>query len=705
MLSCAKINNAYASTQDEYTAIKISYIHPAPNYRLTTDSMDNIQLTDNRTHNYPIWTNKKAVGWKNRSPIKINGEIVHNNKSQAGTFRIHSSKGTHASVQLPLQIDIYTSEDNKLFQLSGSTKITSSHYNDKRNYWIDIPATLTGKYFQILIFANGHFIFIDEISFKNEKTQNSLAAIHHNNISVNNIVNQSTKLLHNNKQKSLEKTIKKAINESNSYQDIAIWSLSPWSDNIFPNGKASSSNSNEVFHYFTVKNKYQSHSLVVFNNSPRNLLIHPKISHQNTIKLESSYSIKLNEVKPVLAANGELVFDIIEPISKDEILLSPDKFIVFTLEWRTIENNTITLQLNEKSLGNFYTAEIKSKIFSPRTSEKLSQVLWDYSIDTPIWNNINVVKNFLRTDLGLDTHVIHQSLIPQPKINGPWDKETAIKLKNEINNFKDTKKLIFFLGWAPNTRPKWLSPNSNIPETKQKIILEKWLTKLTSLTKQLGLNYDQWLLFPIDEPDGGNKLKMLKKIIKLINNIDPNINFYVNPSYSRKNGNIDDEDLKELNNYVSVWQPNIKLLERYNPSFFKRLNKPWWIYKVPQYPAKSANLWSDYGRIGIKAWQLGAQGVGLWSLSRVRNSSAWNDFDGEEPDWATVYETKNSILPSRRLRAYMMGNSEYYLLSYIDNLHNKSTSCSLSLNKLRKSKTLSSTSYISHKQEIIKACL
>ena len=85
----------------------------------------------------------------------------------------------------------------------------------------------------------------------------------------------------------------------------------------------------------------------------------------------------------------------------------------------------------------------------------------------------------------------------------------------------------------------------------------------------------------------------------------------------------------------------------------------------------------DYRLLPWWAWIYGADGIGFWSYSSTEGSSAWNDVDGRQPDWAVVYEAlapekDNRPVSSRRWEAFREGLEDYYLLSLVDRLYAES---------------------------------
>src|SRR5689334_11413434 len=52
-------------------------LSPAPNYSLTTDPGDAVQLTDGVSSGGGFWTEKRTVGWSRLSPVRIVVDLGH----------------------------------------------------------------------------------------------------------------------------------------------------------------------------------------------------------------------------------------------------------------------------------------------------------------------------------------------------------------------------------------------------------------------------------------------------------------------------------------------------------------------------------------------------------------------------------------------------------------------------------------------------
>jgi hypothetical protein len=87
-----------------------------------------------------------------------------------------------------------------------------------------------------------------------------------------------------------------------------------------------------------------------------------------------------------------------------------------------------------------------------------------------------------------------------------------------------------------------------------------------------------------------------------------------------------------------------------------------WLYDT-QGPAKSLSPYSYYRLLAWKAFLNGYTGIGFWSYAET-SGSVWDDFDGDHPDYAVIYDGENTtIISSRRWEAWRMGIEDYELLT------------------------------------------
>ena len=147
-------------------------------------------------------------------------------------------------------------------------------------------------------------------------------------------------------------------------------------------------------------------------------------------------------------------------------------------------------------------------------------------------------------------------------------------------------------------------------------------------------------------------------ILRTIKETDESVQVYANPIYPETSSEqLSKYQLKKAGRFVDIWQPDYRLAKKYR-DFFAKWGDSYWVYEVPEYPAKAVSPeW--YENIPARARKVGASGVGFWSFSDTGKTSAKNDFDGRRADYAVVYDSgSGAYLPSRRWFAFLEGLAE-----------------------------------------------
>jgi HYR domain len=139
---------------------------PPPNYALTTDAADDMQLTDGAYTAGTLWTHTSTVGWQNATPVTI---VIDLQRIQAIAGVSYSTAAGTAGVQWPRSIFVLTSDDGQHYFpaadlaaiASGEPGPPASGYSTFRFSTADLRTH--GRYVAILVDQNGPYTFCDEI--------------------------------------------------------------------------------------------------------------------------------------------------------------------------------------------------------------------------------------------------------------------------------------------------------------------------------------------------------------------------------------------------------------------------------------------------------------------------------------------------------------------------------------------------------------
>ncbi|HZO91562.1 MAG TPA: discoidin domain-containing protein [Chthonomonadaceae bacterium] len=142
---------------------------PPPNYSLTTDLEDSVQLTDGRyaDANGRLWTHKSAVGWSRISPVTITVDLGRDMPISGASFNTAAGGG---GVQWPASILVLTSLDQQNWHPVGDLVAASNAQNGPPpqqgyalyRFWTDQWHT-HGRWVRFVVTGQGDFIFTDEV--------------------------------------------------------------------------------------------------------------------------------------------------------------------------------------------------------------------------------------------------------------------------------------------------------------------------------------------------------------------------------------------------------------------------------------------------------------------------------------------------------------------------------------------------------------
>jgi len=202
-----------------------------------------------------------------------------------------------------------------------------------------------------------------------------------------------------------------------------------------------------------------------------------------------------------------------------------------------------------------------------------------------------------------------------------------------------------------------IGPATHEDETYHKAhvaYIRKWVAHL----KELGVDYDGFALYPIDEPGLRKELfGQFMRYAKLAREADPNILIYTDPVKRIKM-----EELEAMAPYVDIWCPNggsfLKDENADKLAYMKSLGKPMWTYECAG-NAKHQSPLGYYRGLSWLAWHHELTGVGYWSYCT-------SPFDpwfrpNKKGEYLLVYPGRG-VVPSKRWKAIRDGLEDYSML-------------------------------------------
>ncbi len=643
-------------------SIIVKKMMPEPNYIPSKDNSDIEQLTDGIVLDFPIWSQKGNVGWHYRTPFKLNAGIIPgNNNNIQGTLRIHTAKGLYARVKVIRRVDVYSKIDPNHYLHIGEFHGNEDNWKDRKNHWLNVDLKGLGNELAIVIHANGIFAMIDEIEWIPKDSINVVSS-ETQPILEQEIIQDST-----NRLKDFYTQPPPPITVGDTQlSKFFVWNEDPWGD-LAKTPKSINNSHPVAIQIVGVRNEKESITLGIFNTMDD---VNYSINISSCQDLSADV-FEIGKVKKVLTASGKETYDPIVPINLSETVQFESKQVSYL--WLSVNLSKLTKKHYETSL-NISSKNSKFKLSVPLFIDIIDKevslnipktVNWSYSHNLPIWKQPDAVLNDL-LEHRINVFVTAPLNIPQPDAFGVWDTGAERRLKNDLNLFKGKGQILLFVGWGPSTgRPKWFYNRADLGNDEKFNLIKTWVNKLSNYMQSQGFSYSDWAIYPVDEIHG-EKIAFLTTIAQWIKDSNPNVRIYANPTQP-DTGYASYTQLKSLEPLIDIWQPSYNYATGKGKQFFSEMIKPWWFYKNPRTPVKQSSPFSDYRLLGWRAWNIGSSGFGFWSYSDVRGNSAWDDFDGDGPDWAVVYEGETKPISSRRWEAFREGVEDYMLLKAVEN--------------------------------------
>lgn len=393
-------------------------------------------------------------------------------------------------------------------------------------------------------------------------------------------------------------------------------------------------------------------------------MANPRAStHRYTLGLPvaAPASVAVNRLVPVLAADGQLVFDAIEEPAASGYDLGAESALYVLVRVKAVgKPGPLRIEVTDDTgwksvLG--VDIQVLDRI-RPGPADQPRVLVWTYTNDKPIWRRDNagsMAANLAAA--GVNVVDIHPAHIPAPLEEDEWPARIAA-LKSDLALFRGKAMALLFLGGAPWEK---LASLPEDPGTQRR--LARWVGVLTEVMRGAGYSRDDWALYLIDEPHGDD-LSRLAAVISRLRAIDQDLRFYANPTIGRGQKITSIPALWRLKGLVDYWQPRAGDAFETVASIVGTSNRSrLWVYDNPREPARSASP-ACYRVLGRRAFDAGAGGMGFWSFSSTNDSSAWSDYDGNQPDWAVVYEAESGFVSSRRWEAFKQGVRDFSVLSF-----------------------------------------
>ncbi|MBL8200261.1 MAG: hypothetical protein JNK40_04745 [Chromatiales bacterium] len=636
---------------DAAPILRIDSASPAPNYSLTTDDQDLAQLTDGELLDFPPWTKRASVGWAQSTPIVLRGRVIGAPGAgfRALQLRVTSAKQVSADVLPPRRIDVYCSADGLAWVHAGALAANPDSFADGTR--VTISGILSGRCAReitLIVHASGPFLMLDEIELRvaSESAGRQLDS-EAANLRTDGLAADSLRRLRTGIQADGSRRLAAAMDGRKAAGPTA-WLAPPW-------GPLSVES--------MTLNQQQPKALQL--SLPEGWSAQYVIGLLNSGDADGVFSLSFGgddpaaiyRVMPVLAANGQAVYDALERLADKRVTVSPRSLEYLlvrsapTMESganrvlvRTADGWSQELLIGITSLGGLSAGDVPPDV-----------VTWSYLSDSPIWNRGNRARLIaLQREAGVNVFVVHPRSIPIPGLNGDWERKEPL-LRDELRAYKGAGTVLLYVSWKDYVEPDRLRSSGF------RRAIDPWVKQLVPLMISEGYGYGDWAVYPVDEP-AGEGLALVGRLARSIKAADSNVRVYANPGAVGLTDLLPGGAVSSGLGAIDLWQPLLGVAADSLAPIFRRSGvERWSIYAVGTAPAKTI-LPNCYRKIAWEAQRLGATGFGFWSFSDTGGSSAWDDLDGTRPDWAAVYEAEAGVVTSRRWEAFRQGVMEYRLL-------------------------------------------
>lgn len=650
-----------SQVSDGRESIDVLKFFPVPNYS-NTDASDRKQLTDASLTLPPMWNRNESVGWQGKTPVLI--QIKRENPVQSdGKIRLHAALGAYADVLLPRQIDVYTEVEGGMVVVGSYREKQGLSLEDERSYWIEVPVRgLTDK-FVIAVHANGWFVQLDEIEFvpdtslSNQSVSSQVIPFN----SLEEIRDSATeKLILDMEMRATDRfKNKQAWRKAFPKQSMVSWVADPWAadlDQLLPQHIDSKTTSLNVR---GTDDEYEHFAIGVY-------AMGSGISEINiTVDGLPKDSFELLSLERVLASDGRMAFDPLQPISGSTLKLESGwPYLVWVkLDLRKLPLGGSDARLSVQSAAQKFAVsyDIDVSVYAAGSSKGVPiwASVWGYSGDLPMWADAKLaVKN--QEEHYVNRWTVHPENIPGRELNGKLEQHKMERLLADLSLYKGKGKVRLYLGWTLENNPLGITAKRHTISSTREKAFKQWLLSLNDMMAKAGYKENAWELYPMDEPTGAS-LDALLPLATIIKKTLPKVVVYSDPISTTADPS-SEAQLQALNDVIDIWQPDLALLQGKGRSFFEKQSKDWGFYQNPPLPPKRANPITYYRALGWWAWKTGATGIGFWSYSDTTNSSMWNDFDGRRPDFSVVYDRSGTLLNSRRWEAFAEGIEDYKIM-------------------------------------------
>ena len=192
-----------------------------------------------------------------------------------------------------------------------------------------------------------------------------------------------------------------------------------------------------------------------------------------------------------------------------------------------------------------------------------------------------------------------------------------------------------------------------------------------AFARRAGLGFEQWAVYPYDEPHTEHARKVVTHTRKLIDAVEPRVQIWCDPTSCKIEGLSTADYWRSMADSIDIWWPaasNIaKGTERH--ALLRGLGKPFGFYRCGAYTTKNRrSVRPDryYRTFGWEVVDKDAHGIGFWTWNAWLGDS-WDDGDISirPADGGVVYEGRNGPVTGINWEAWSEGLDDYKHLAVL----------------------------------------
>lgn len=661
-----------------------------PDYPLTKDVNDRLQLFDGATVLGTMWLSKASVGWVSGArPIEIS--IRLRQSAWVGGVCLHGARNSAAQVSFAERVDVFTSVNGTNFLWAGEIRPANAGDGVYVAKWFcaDMPPRQINR-LKLAIMAVGDYFFIDEIRLMPVKADPGPAADEIDPIA------QETTAYFLRQRKALELSLVDALadlrelrgagNSVGALADLVEAMRRGAAGRSFDEldgiergaGQAiarTSGRSGDLLvversapfgpiGYFSASNQpnrpiqlmsgsHRAAALNLRNFGAKDIAVRVgvqlegAIDHLRAVPFVTGY---------VLADEGVIVGDPLLPLLKNEIDIPAGQ----------VRQLWIDLGAGDQACG---TAVLHVQVASPGIETKFIDVVIEQIAvrqnalpDTTVWGYLSdrpVIRFPAAAAADMRDHGVTTAVLPRGSLPWPLGRGHAAfpyrALDADLDALHGYRHYLFYMGLEPGTLPLFggREPAFSIKWGER---FRAWLSDWVDHLHERGLSNADFALYPVDEPGDAAAVQTIVATAKLAKKVDHSLRFFVtirNPALLTE----------ALIDAVDIFDLTGPALRAQTISQLRNAGK-----RVMSYSAEGGGKLADpgdfYRRQGWQAFALGLSGFGFWSYSDAGLSgNVWDDTDGQRKDPAIIYDAASGLVSSRRWEAWRDGLQDYRLLS------------------------------------------